>query len=94
MLNLFLTTLAYRVAEKLFLTKRSFITIDPDTYNMNPDLLEDAITEHTRAIIPVHLYGQMADMDPIMRVADEHGLVVIEDAAQAIGAEYKGRRAG
>src|SRR5208337_3336693 len=53
-----------------------------------------AITSKTRAIIPVHLYGQVAEMDPLMAVAREHNLIVIEDAAQAIGAEYKGRRAG
>jgi dTDP-4-amino-4,6-dideoxygalactose transaminase len=71
-----------------------FVDIDPTTYNLNTEQLRSQITPNTRAIIPVHLYGQMADMDPIMRLADEHGLVVIEDAAQAIGAEYKGRRAG
>src|SRR5262249_3477096 len=56
--------------------------------------LESAVTARTRAIIPVHLYGQMVDMEPVMSVADAHGLVVIEDAAQAIGSQHKGRRAG
>jgi dTDP-4-amino-4,6-dideoxygalactose transaminase len=71
-----------------------FVDIDPSTYNLNPSQIASKITSRTRAIIPVHLYGQMADMDPIMKMANEHQLVVIEDAAQAIGAEYKGRRAG
>ncbi len=71
-----------------------FIDIDEQTYNMNPALLEKAITPRTKAVIPVHLYGQMADMDPIMKIARKHGLFVIEDACQAHGAEYKGRRAG
>jgi dTDP-4-amino-4,6-dideoxygalactose transaminase len=68
--------------------------IDPVTYTMDPASLEAAITPRTKAIIPVHLYGQMADMDPIMKLAEKHNLVVLEDAAQAHGAEYKGRRAG
>jgi dTDP-4-amino-4,6-dideoxygalactose transaminase len=71
-----------------------FVDVDPLTYNVEPSALEAAVNERTRAIIPVHLYGQMADMDPVMDVARRHDLVVIEDAAQAIGAEYKGRRAG
>jgi dTDP-4-amino-4,6-dideoxygalactose transaminase len=71
-----------------------FVDIDPGTYNLDPTELQDKVTGRTRAIIPVHLYGQMVDMDAVMWVAERHGLVVIEDAAQAIGAEHKGRRAG
>jgi dTDP-4-amino-4,6-dideoxygalactose transaminase len=71
-----------------------FVDIDPRTYNVNPAKIEAAVTEQTRAIIPVHLYGQMCDMDPIMEIAKKHNLFVIEDAAQAISATYKGRKAG
>jgi dTDP-4-amino-4,6-dideoxygalactose transaminase len=71
-----------------------FIDIDPTTVTMNPACIEDAITPQTKAIIPVHLYGQMADMGPIREIADRRGLVLIEDAAQSHGAEYRGKRAG
>jgi len=71
-----------------------FVDIDEETYTMDPGLLERAITPRTKAIIPVHLYGQMADMDAIMEIARRRGLYVIEDACQAHGAEYKGKRAG
>jgi dTDP-4-amino-4,6-dideoxygalactose transaminase len=71
-----------------------FVDIDPVTYNLCATQIKTKLTERTKAIIPVHLYGQVADMAPIMDIANEHRLVVIEDAAQAIGAEYNGRRAG
>jgi len=71
-----------------------YVDIDPNTFNLDSAKLEAAITTRTRAVIPVHLYGQPADMDPIVSIAKKHGLVVIEDAAQAHGAEYKGRRVG
>ena len=71
-----------------------FVDVKPDTWTMNPALIEAAITPRTKAILPVHLHGLMADMDPIIDIARRHGLVVIEDAAQSHGAEYKGRRAG
>ena len=71
-----------------------YIDVDPDTFTLDPSKLEAAIGTRTRAIIPVHLYGQVADMDPIMGIAQRHGLVVIEDACQAHGAMYKGRPAG
>ena len=71
-----------------------FVDVEENTYNMNPSLLEAAITPKTKAIIPVHLFGQMADMDPIMEIARKHKLFVVEDASQAHGAEYKGKIAG
>jgi dTDP-4-amino-4,6-dideoxygalactose transaminase len=74
--------------------KPVFVDIDPATYNLNPALLEAAITLRTRAIIPVHLFGLPADMDPILAIARTHKLVIIEDAAQAIGSRYAGRFTG
>lgn len=71
-----------------------FVDIDPASYTMDPDLLEAAITKRTKVVMPVHLYGQAADMDPILDVARRHRLTVIEDAAQAHGAEYKERKCG
>lgn len=71
-----------------------YVDINPNTFNMDPAKLEAAITPRTRAVIPVHLYGQPADMDLIVQIARGHGLIVIEDAAQAHGAEYRGRRVG
>jgi dTDP-4-amino-4,6-dideoxygalactose transaminase len=74
--------------------KPVFVDVEEETFNMNPALLEAAITPRTKAIIPVHLFGQTADMDPILSIAGAHGLHVVEDACQAHGAEYKGRKAG
>ncbi len=70
------------------------VDIDPDTFTLDPDALAEAITEDTKAIVPVHLYGHPCDMDPILEVARNHGLKVVEDCAQAHGATYKGKRCG
>lgn len=71
-----------------------FVDIDPKTFNINPELIESAVTEKTRAIMPVHLFGQMADMGPIIKIAKKYNLAVIEDAAQSITSTYKGKKAG
>jgi dTDP-4-amino-4,6-dideoxygalactose transaminase len=74
--------------------KPVFVDIDPRTFNINAELVASAVTKKTKAIMPVHLFGQMADMDPIMKAARKHNLAVIEDAAQSITSTYKGRKAG
>lgn len=74
--------------------KPVLVDIDPRSYTIDVARIEAAITKSTRAILPVHLYGQPADMDPILDIAQRHRLIVIEDAAQAHGATYKGRRTG
>jgi dTDP-4-amino-4,6-dideoxygalactose transaminase len=71
-----------------------FVDIDPRTFNLDVAQVEAAITPRTKAILPVHLYGQSCDMDPLMHLAKKHGLAVLEDAAQAFGCEYKGRKVG
>lgn len=71
-----------------------FVDIDPQSFTIDPELVEAAITDRTKAMLPIHLYGQMADMDPLVEIAARHSIKIIEDAAQAHGAEYKGRRAG
>jgi dTDP-4-amino-4,6-dideoxygalactose transaminase len=71
-----------------------FVDIDPVTYNLNPDLIESAITPRTRAILPVHLFGLPCDMEKITAVAEKHNLIIIEDACQSHGAEYKDRKVG
>src|SRR5437868_1361077 len=71
-----------------------FVDVDPTTFNLDPTKIEAAITEHTRAIVPTHLYGQPCEMTEIMRIAEKHNLIVVEDCAQAVGARYRGRRVG
>lgn len=88
------TWIATAAAPDTLGAKVDFVDIDPVTYNLDPNQLEDTITDDTKAIIPVHLYGQPCDMDEIMTVANTRNIHVIEDAAHAIGAEYKNRKAG
>src|SRR5262245_55546796 len=71
-----------------------FVDIDPETWNLDPNQVEKKLTRRTRAIIPVHLFGQCADMEPLSAIAERHRLLVIEDAAQAMGSEYQGKRSG
>ena len=74
--------------------KPVFVDIDKETYNINPKKIEEAVTDKTKVIMPVHLYGQPADMDPINEIAEEHDLIVVEDAAQAHGALYNNKKTG
>lgn len=86
----------FATAETISLTGATpvFVDIHPETFNIDPAAIEAAVTPRTKGIVPVHLYGQMADMDPLMDIAERHGLAVVEDAAQAVGAAYKGRPPG
>jgi len=86
------TFIATAGAVSLLGAKPVFIEIQPETFNIDPQKISSKITSRTRAIVPVHLYGQAADMDPIMEIARQHGLKVVEDNAQAIGAGYKGKK--
>jgi UDP-2-acetamido-2-deoxy-ribo-hexuluronate aminotransferase len=74
--------------------KPVYVDIEPDTFNIDPTKIESAITKNTKAIIPVHLYGHAVNMDPIMEIAKKHKLFIVEDTAQAMGAEYKGKKVG
>ena len=88
-------TFVASIASILYASARPvLVDIDPESFTIDPAAIEAAITPRTRAIMPVHLYGQSADMDPILEIAKKHNLVVIEDAAQAHGAKYKGRAVG
>ncbi len=88
------TFFATAEAVSLVGAKPVFVDIDPKTYNINPALIDKRVTDSTKAIIPVHLYGQCADMDPIRKTAKRHGLKILEDGAQSIGATYKGKKSG
>jgi dTDP-4-amino-4,6-dideoxygalactose transaminase len=88
------TAVATIAAVELTGARPVFVDIDPLGYTMDPSQVEDKITPATKVIMPVHLYGQVADMNPILAMAGRHGLKVVEDAAQAHGAEYRGRKAG
>ncbi len=89
-----LTYIATADSVSLLGARPVFVDIQPDVFTIDPTKLESKITSRTRAIVPVHLYGQAADLDPIIQIAQKHGLKVIEDNAQALGASYKGKKAG
>lgn len=89
-----LTWIATAAAGATLGAEVDFVDIDAETYNMDPARLAEKLTPNTRAVLPVHLYGQCCDMDAILELAQEHGFAIVEDACHAIGAEYKGRKAG
>ncbi|NOY58232.1 MAG: aminotransferase class V-fold PLP-dependent enzyme, partial [Calditrichaeota bacterium] len=89
-----LTWIATAAAPATLGAEVDFVDIDPVTYNIDPQKLEEKLTADTRAVIPVHLYGQICDMDQIMGLSKQNGFAVVEDACHALGAESKGRKAG
>jgi dTDP-4-amino-4,6-dideoxygalactose transaminase len=89
-----LTWIATAAAPVTLGAEVDFVDVDPRTYNLDPGLIEAKITPKTKAIVPVHLYGQCCDMDPILAIAEKHGLAVVEDACHTVGGEYRGRKAG
>jgi len=89
-----LTWIATAAAAATLGAEVDFVDIDPDTYNLDPNKLAEKVTPNTKAVLPVHLYGQCCDMDPILALAKERGFAVVEDACHAVGGEYKGRKAG
>ena len=89
-----LTWIATAAAAATLGAEVDFVDIDPETYNLDPNKLDEKLTPNTKAVLPVHLYGQCCDMDPIMALARKHEFAVIEDACHAVGGEYKGRKAG
>ncbi|MCA9415387.1 MAG: DegT/DnrJ/EryC1/StrS family aminotransferase [Candidatus Omnitrophica bacterium] len=89
-----LTWIATAAAPATLGAEVDFVDIDSETYNLDPSLIEEKITPQTKAILPVHMYGQCCDMDPILEIAQKHGLAVVEDACHTVGGEYKGRKAG
>ncbi len=88
------TFIATAEAAALLGARAVFADIEPDTFNMDPKRIEERITERTKAIVPVHLFGQPANMEPIMEIASRHGVPVVEDNAQSVGARYQGQTAG
>lgn len=89
-----LTWIATAAAPATLGAEIDFVDIDPETWNIDPAKIEEKITPRTKAIVPVHLYGQCCDMDAIMAIAKKHGLAVVEDACHTVGGTYKGRKAG
>jgi perosamine synthetase len=89
-----LTWIATAAAATTLGAEVDFVDVDPVTYNLDPNRLEEKLTPNTRVVIPVHLYGQCCDMDPILDLAEKHGFAVVEDACHTVGGEYKGRKAG
>ena len=89
-----LTWIATAAAAATLGAEVDFVDIDPDTYNLDPNKVAEKVTPNTKAVLPVHLYGQCCDMDPILALAKDRGFAVVEDACHAVGGEYKGRKAG